>query len=1005
MKPVKLLLNAIITPFIIYSLISFIACSGGIMGKGKDSPITNNLEEDTSDKYAPEIPDNGLITVSGITANTLILNWQAANDTKTAQLNLAYAVYRSTDGSDKTVDEWESETLVQDYTTGLLQQRVERLSPNSTYYFIVIVKDMAGNKALYTMKDSTTTEYIDTTVPVPGGDGIITASSVTANSLVLSWTEGSDDTTLPGGLEYAVYQSATGNIGTVEECESNGTLIQNYTPALTTRNMTGLLPETEYYFIVVVKDSAGNRSAYKLTVQTTAEEVDSTPPVPGNGKPLSTNIVSSDSIVLLWEAASDNKTASKDLQYAVYESLSGNLGTVSDCESKGTLIQEFSTGLTGLWVKGLLVEKTYYFNVVVKDSAGNSAVYVMTQQTTGTNYVKLGFHTRNSILHGKEIFDAVINKYKIIVNSHETGFFLKAVNTNLLNNASAPALPDYNMFNYEMLSAYGDIDIIIQYDDGTTKSLPGTEVLGNNGACYYSRININGKKIVNLLIKQDDAKKIKERILGQITEKLLNCSKYTGFRFTQDLHRISSYTSAIDTMQRISSTLITINQTAGYLNLALDSLQMTVVTGPTQNDPQDQAINERLGHIIDLLDGIYTNIESIENRLYEIQNTIVSKAGKQQQLNITTLFSTIKAKINALKIAQSISSRKGAAIQFADTIDYYLLNYTAPSEGDWVNFKDYKTNVEKTDTAYLPLQMRIDIPHRRFYTNGTTARIECILTSFTMTNPSVYLPFSFEGLEYLKKLYTARFGINSIIETDEKELNKANSAAAAIYLNDSVSYIGKLRADILNSYTLLFNDAISTYLWINWPDKICEINPNIFWGLDYYLSRSGPCTVKDNLIFLKNFLSQNRGGVDMDFLYNVSSVCNQPALTNGSLYDGPNGLYGGCDKFNFVPYFSFTPFSLHPATAGVYNYWTFNDFPYPPAVLFGGGWVPDKIDINRSTTDITFLDNAVDLINIYYYGNTGRLLEFAASLAALEIQIALYLDPDSQAYRDYITAQ
>jgi len=989
--------------YIIYLAAAFTACSDGIMGKSLDSPVTNNLKEDTDDKSAPEIPDDGLIDVTSITANSLILSWPAASDTVTAQLNLAYAVYLSPDNSEKTISEWESETTVQDYTTGSLSVTAEKLLPNTTYYFNVIVRDSAGNKALYRMNESATTEIEDKTAPVPGDGGKITSSSITGSSLILNWTESTDNITEPADLRYAVYQSGSDNISTAEGFEGNGNRIQDYTPGLTKKEITALSPGKSYYFTVIVKDSAENKAVYILKDQKTGNVIDSTPPVPGNNGIITTSIVNSDSITLNWTEGNDDSTITGDLQYAVYESLSDNINTAVDCKNYGTLIQDYTPNLTAIWITGLLVNVTYYFNVVVKDSAGNQSVYAVTKESTGNNYVKLSFHARNSILHGKEIFDAVMKKYKIVADSYEAGLFAKVVNTNLLNDASIPVIPEWKMFNYELLSAYGDIEIVAQYDDGITQALPRSELLAANGnPGYDTELNRNGKKIVNFLVKREDADTIKNNVLGQLANKLQNSCKYTEFSFSPDLQRISSYTAAVEEMQNLSSTLANIDQTAGYISLALDVLQMTGVNSKVQDDAQ---INEKLGYIISIIDVIYQNIETIESRLNEIQDTIVNKAGKQKQLDFTALVSDIKSKLSAIKIAQSITTRKIAASQYVVPVDGYLLNYTDLSEMDWKNFIDYKLNVEKTDLTYFPLRIRIEIPHRRYYTDGTTKRIECELTCFTITNSRSYIPFTNEGLWYLKNLYTTRFGLNSIMETDEKDLNNANSAAAVIYLNEPGSYIGKLRTDILNSYNSVSNELVKTSNCINWPTQTCIIDPmNSIWGgWDYEkkrtTSRSGPCTVKDNLLFITQYLAQPVGieGINIEYLCCDTSI-------GGGIFYTYEGLFGGKDLFDWTPYFSFAPYSFTPWLGiSPTTRWTKNDFPYPPTFIVGW-FFTGTINIDRSVQDVTFLDNVVDLMNIYYYGNSGKLLEFAASLAALEIQTALYLDPDSQDYRDYISA-
>jgi len=109
----------------------------------------------------------------------------------------------------------------------------------------------------------------DTTAPVPGNGGTITTNSVTQNSLTLYWTSATDAVTSQTSLQYAVYRSSSNNINSVTNCESSGTIIQNYTANIDTYNVTGLSVRTTYYFNVIVKDYAGNKAVYTTKQQET----------------------------------------------------------------------------------------------------------------------------------------------------------------------------------------------------------------------------------------------------------------------------------------------------------------------------------------------------------------------------------------------------------------------------------------------------------------------------------------------------------------------------------------------------------------------------------------------------------------------------------------------------------------------------------------------------------------------------------------------------------------
>src|SRR5206468_2870279 len=115
----------------------------------------------------------------------------------------------------------------QAYTTDIASANITGLTASTTYFFAVILKDAAGNKAVYSTVSVTTAA--DTTSPTPGNSGTITTSSVAISTLTLNWTKGTDDTSAPAALQYEVRRSSSNNLGTVVNAEASCAIAQAYT--------------------------------------------------------------------------------------------------------------------------------------------------------------------------------------------------------------------------------------------------------------------------------------------------------------------------------------------------------------------------------------------------------------------------------------------------------------------------------------------------------------------------------------------------------------------------------------------------------------------------------------------------------------------------------------------------------------------------------------------------------------------------------------------------------
>lgn len=110
--------------------------------------------------------------------------------------------------------------------------------------------------------------------------------------------------------------------------------------------------------------------------------IDELAPVPGNLGVITTSNLSHFSMNLHWTAAVDGITVQSNLQYKVVYSLSNNVHHIFNAEVNGTVVLDWTTNVTSIFVTNLSGNTPYYFNVIVRDAAGNKAVYVALTKNT-----------------------------------------------------------------------------------------------------------------------------------------------------------------------------------------------------------------------------------------------------------------------------------------------------------------------------------------------------------------------------------------------------------------------------------------------------------------------------------------------------------------------------------------------------------------------------------------------------------------------------------------------
>jgi hypothetical protein len=123
-----------------------------------------------------------------------------------------------------------------------------------------------------------------------------------------------------------------------------------------------------------IYDTAGNAMA---DAQTTGARIlsDLKAPAVGDGGTISADSITRSSMHLSWAAALDEATAQADLMYRVVSSTENNIDSVEDAEENGIVEEDWCTSLTGWQAAELTANTTYYYNVIVRDQAGNKAAY------------------------------------------------------------------------------------------------------------------------------------------------------------------------------------------------------------------------------------------------------------------------------------------------------------------------------------------------------------------------------------------------------------------------------------------------------------------------------------------------------------------------------------------------------------------------------------------------------------------------------------------------------
>ncbi|MGC5030740.1 glycoside hydrolase family 9 protein [Micromonospora sp. DT229] len=207
--------------------------AGGVRVWGEE-PTT------AADTTPPTTP--GTPVATAITSRSVTLTWPASTDTESGVAE--YSVSSREAGSD----------AIMLRTSATNSMTIDSLIPARSYVFSVRARDGAGNWSATSPSLTVTIPAVDEgdTTP-PTAPGSLTVSGITTPGATLTWTPSTDNVGVTG---YRIYRTSLG-----------AELVATVTG--TTYQVTGLNPQTAYYFHVVAIDAAGNASPPSETVTVT----------------------------------------------------------------------------------------------------------------------------------------------------------------------------------------------------------------------------------------------------------------------------------------------------------------------------------------------------------------------------------------------------------------------------------------------------------------------------------------------------------------------------------------------------------------------------------------------------------------------------------------------------------------------------------------------------------------------------------------------------------------
>ncbi|MFO0677471.1 MAG: hypothetical protein U0169_13130 [Polyangiaceae bacterium] len=339
-----------------------------------------NVDTNTVERMAHTPPDtsrptfNGGTNVSGVTSTSITLGWLPGTDNVTSAPNLTYRICMSeTQGACKDGGFTTTKSVV-----GLTSTTFTSLQPTHTYYFVVRVADQANNESSPPDVEVSGITVQESTPPTFAG--VASSTAVSHKRVDLGWQAATDNFSGPTQITYSAWVATTS--GGQNFAGAPALANQPGVAGANTGTITGLSPNTTYYFVVRARDAAGNTetNTVEATVTTPSDNEG-----PTFGGITSDTMFTYSSYRLNWSPASDDVTPAGNL---VYDVCMGTLSTTCTDAFAANIVASTSPGASSYTVMGLPPNSTRYFLVRARDAAGNrSANATVYPITTGSDNV------------------------------------------------------------------------------------------------------------------------------------------------------------------------------------------------------------------------------------------------------------------------------------------------------------------------------------------------------------------------------------------------------------------------------------------------------------------------------------------------------------------------------------------------------------------------------------------------------------------------------------------
>ena len=201
----------------------------------------------------------------------------------------------------------------------------------------------------------------------------LSVRSKSLESMTLAWSQAQDVNGNNETLEYQLVVSESPEIETLSDINRNARTVRAWGVNYTSTEVDLDGSERILYYNVMVRDTVGTISFYSpLEVDFT----DRTAPTVGDPT-LTVSEITSKSLRLAWNPASDNNTDGQDIVYVVMRSASDNLGAAGDYynTADGRHICFEKAAVTDTLIEALPENAVLYFNVFARDSNGNVTPY------------------------------------------------------------------------------------------------------------------------------------------------------------------------------------------------------------------------------------------------------------------------------------------------------------------------------------------------------------------------------------------------------------------------------------------------------------------------------------------------------------------------------------------------------------------------------------------------------------------------------------------------------